>query len=224
MRNLLNKRGFTLIELLIVVAIIAILAAIAIPNFLAAQIRAKVSQTKAAMQTAATALESYYVDNNTYPGTLANGAGWKQNSWTIPIYLTTPVAYVTSLPKDPFEVFNGVGPNNVPVEYRIAGWAYKSSNGGPTGVPILGANVTFIVNAGSGLPADDIQYSVREANQTSIQYCLFSPGPGNSANSQHLTDNNSDNYPQPHRLWYDPTNGTVSRGYITRETGGTVSP
>ncbi len=59
--------GFTLIELLIVVAIIAILAAIAVPNFLEAQTRAKVSRVKSDMRTVATALESYRVDGNKYP-------------------------------------------------------------------------------------------------------------------------------------------------------------
>jgi prepilin-type N-terminal cleavage/methylation domain-containing protein len=61
------KKGFTLIELLIVVAIIAILAAIAVPNFLEAQVRAKVSRCKSDLRSMATAIESYYVDNNTYP-------------------------------------------------------------------------------------------------------------------------------------------------------------
>src|SRR6059058_569753 len=61
------KKGFTLIELLIVVAIIAILAAIAVPNFLEAQTRAKVSRVRADARTVATAIESYAVDNNKYP-------------------------------------------------------------------------------------------------------------------------------------------------------------
>jgi prepilin-type N-terminal cleavage/methylation domain-containing protein len=64
---LLHKKGFTLIELLIVVAIIAILAAIAVPNFLQAQTRAKVTRTLADMRTIATAIESYAVDNNRHP-------------------------------------------------------------------------------------------------------------------------------------------------------------
>ena len=62
----LKFKGFTLIELLIVVAIIAILAAIAVPNFLEAQIRSKVSKAKTDMRTMATGLEAYFVDQNTY--------------------------------------------------------------------------------------------------------------------------------------------------------------
>lgn len=63
----LHPKGFTLIELLIVVAIIAILAAIAVPNFLEAQTRSKVSRVKADMRTIATGLEIYRLDNNDYP-------------------------------------------------------------------------------------------------------------------------------------------------------------
>ncbi len=72
-RRLHGERGFTLIELLIVVAIIAILAAILIPNFLRARAQAQVSATKGSMKNTATALESYFVDNNGYPATGALG-------------------------------------------------------------------------------------------------------------------------------------------------------
>jgi prepilin-type N-terminal cleavage/methylation domain-containing protein len=90
--------GFTLIELLIVVAIIAILAAIAIPNFLAAQIRAKVTKSKSEMRNITTALEAYYTDNNQYPQPMPPGY------YNVPNSLSTPIAYVTNIKsfEDPF--------------------------------------------------------------------------------------------------------------------------
>jgi prepilin-type N-terminal cleavage/methylation domain-containing protein len=106
--------GFTLIELLIVVAIIAILAAIAVPNFLEAQTRSKVSRFKADLRSAATAIEAYMVDHNRYPppDRCSATSGGFASDWNLPPdspaegflprRLTTPVAYMTSLPLDIF--------------------------------------------------------------------------------------------------------------------------
>ncbi|PKO18913.1 hypothetical protein CVU37_05960 [candidate division BRC1 bacterium HGW-BRC1-1] len=111
------KRAFTLIELLIVVAIIAILAAIAVPNFLEAQVRSKVARVKADLRTYATAIESYAVDYNKPPreanvgvygnidqvynqstGSMENVAG------ILSTVLSTPISYLTNArDKDVFQ-------------------------------------------------------------------------------------------------------------------------
>lgn len=105
--------GFTLIELLIVVAIIAILAAIAVPNFLEAQVRAKVSRSRADIRTVVTAVEAYAVDNNKYPiprfiatqvigpndtaAQFVPGGLHAYNAGGGPVAgVTSPIAYITS--------------------------------------------------------------------------------------------------------------------------------
>jgi len=67
-----KDKGFTLIELLIVVAIIGIIAAIAIPNLLNAIDRGKQKRTMADLRSIGTAIESYSIDNNVYPATGTN--------------------------------------------------------------------------------------------------------------------------------------------------------
>ena len=100
-------KSFTLIELLIVVAIIAILAAIAVPNFLEAQVRAKVSHVKTDLRTVATALEMYMVDNNRAPVGMGEGVylglwWWLDDAGDAYNALTSPIAYLTAAPKDVF--------------------------------------------------------------------------------------------------------------------------
>ena len=78
MRNLRNRKGFTLIELMIVVAIIGILAAIAIPNFLRFQAKSKQSEARELLSTVYTAEAAYFAETNAY-GTLSN-AGFTPSS------------------------------------------------------------------------------------------------------------------------------------------------
>lgn len=105
----MKRAGFTLIELLIVVAIIAVLAAIAVPNFLEAQTRAKISRNKADMRACATGVETYHIDNNIYPFP-ADPFGapipppfsvpWFETK--VPTSITTPIAYLNSRFADPY--------------------------------------------------------------------------------------------------------------------------
>jgi type IV pilus assembly protein PilA len=67
LQKLSSKKGFTLIELLIVVAIIGILAAIAIPQFAAYRQKGYNSAATSDLKNGKTALESYYADNQKYP-------------------------------------------------------------------------------------------------------------------------------------------------------------
>ena len=197
-----GHKGFTLIELLIVVAIIAILAAIAIPNFLAAQVRSKVSRAKAEQQSLATALESYYIDNNVYPapdqtnvlGTQGSaGDDTLTSDGQIPRSLTTPVAFITSIFRDPFKA-NGRG------YYEYGGGTPNSPNG------------TAINGAFTAWPASG--------------WIVTSYGPditdGYSGNKMlEETAWSDQNFTQPFALessplTYDPTNGTTSGGDVWR--------
>ncbi len=109
-----NRRAFTLIELLVVVGVLAILAAIALPNFLEAQTRSKVSRVLADFSALRTAAEAYAVDYNVLPRMT-----WGENPFndtysgydrvnepiygTLGYWITTPVAYISQFDMlDPF--------------------------------------------------------------------------------------------------------------------------
>src|SRR5215470_16494973 len=141
-----HESGFTLIELLIVIAIIGILAAIAIPNLLNAVQRGKQKRTMSDMRALATAVEAYAVDNNVYP-TAATCAGGlyttigtsvDNNSFT----LLTPT-YIAQPPKvdgwGRFLLYGLDGPRN---NYNIMGYG-RNGTPGPTGIGNCGTTTDF---------------------------------------------------------------------------------
>jgi prepilin-type N-terminal cleavage/methylation domain-containing protein len=187
-------RGFTLIELLIVVAIIAILAAIAVPNFLEAQTRAKVSRAKADMRTLTTALEAYAVDHNAYPPHLVFPGGVETE---VPYptryqYLTTPVAFLTSteVARDPFIVKPETGQGGS--GFYMSWTNLQSFTLRPTPHPTEPARPTHKWLLRSRGPD-----TVNEPNAVRNSWLVGGIALGPS-------------------MIYDPTNGTVSQGDICR--------
>lgn len=204
-------RGFTLIELLIVVAIIAILAAIAVPNFLEAQVRSKVSRAKADMRTIATALESYAVDNNRYPVAynFELAIPTPKNPRILRLLpLTTPISYLTSLPQDVFnreeaETDSASAQSNDELRHFIYvdRWSYS---GGPTPNPAM-------LNPASGFNGQNYYRTLLGRDYPASAWLMRSRGPlgtGRSAEGANLGSLIDE------RVAYDPTNGTVSRGTI----------
>lgn len=188
-----NRTGFTLIELLIVVAIIAILAAIAVPNFLEAQVRAKVARVHSDMRSIATALESYRIDANAYPTMIEPGfmggvpplQGSELLWWYVPDALSTPIAYLSSADlRCPFGG-NQERENDFPAElWRRYGYE----------------NIKDLIGKRDAFPILQNRYR-DEALQWSGEWRLNSVGPDRLWN--------------PSRL-YDPSNGTISEGDIIR--------
>jgi type II secretion system protein G len=176
------SKAFTLIELLIVVAIISILAAIAIPNMLEAQTRAKIARVKAEHRTISTALECYRVDNGNYPPSIVYATDAE-------LYrLTTPISYLTSIPRDQFDAYDKIGqrfPENV---YDFVRFQQVLEP-----MPIL--------KVGGTVPTDP--YS---------GYVLVSTGPDGRQEEFYIM------FDVPGFLFtpnsYDPTNGTISKGDI----------
>ena len=134
-----GKNGFTLIELLIVVAIIGILAAVAVPNFLNAEARAKIARAKGDLRSLAMANESYRIDQGRYPEPI-RPVRWNTSDHTGTLTeLTTPVSYIASVDmEDPFVprkfwtsyADKHVHPTYVYVYYR-GFWGKVSSGGAP---------------------------------------------------------------------------------------------
>ena len=209
MRKITSHKAFTLIELLIVVAIIAILAAIAVPNFLEAQTRSKISRVKADMRSLATALEAYAVDNNRMPilrGYLNFSVGqWNRGGINNVHDLTTPVAYITSV--------NVLDPFSPPASANVVGDYYEERTGFPVSLYLCYVNI-------------DLARSESGRQPINTKWVLVSYGPDKRRGPcPQIAEMGVGDYCRPDELnwfldtYYDATNGTRSGGDIINYQG-----
>jgi prepilin-type N-terminal cleavage/methylation domain-containing protein len=102
----MKKLGFTLIELLIVIAIILILISIALPNFLEAQVRARITNAMGEMRAIEPAIAAYYQDWKRFPRDgfeIPSIAGYyPEENPRIWVQLTSPIKYFSTIPYDEF--------------------------------------------------------------------------------------------------------------------------
>lgn len=185
--------AFTLIELLIVVAIIALLAAVAVPNFLEAQTRARAAAVRADMRTIAVAAEAYHSDNNAYP------PHRYPDQTHMPYHVryrafTTPVAYLTHVPNlEPFEprFSPESGPNWEVAPTHYLTWTNFFSYHDQHALFPYRLNHAFLIRS--------------RGPDT-----LLEP---DSVRNEHFQ---GEGRLGPDPFIYDPTNGTISRGDIFR--------
>jgi len=225
-RREIELQGFTLIELLIVIAIILILIAIALPNFLEAQIRAKVTRAHGELRSIKTAIETYNLDWNRYPPTQYFEATQFSPPTDINRYsimqLTTPGEYIPFL-LDPFQP--PIGEPLLACSAKIyCDCDYPSAMNG------LFNKFTDLLYGRSYLYAT--QYSVRQYKEWTlcadfmktqgVEYVILSVGPDG------IWSQNTETGGQPKKcqgwgyrsdccgecMYYSPTNGTKSIGDI----------
>jgi len=229
-------RAFTLIELLIVIAIILILISIALPNFLEAQLRAKVLSAKAEMKGLEIALRSYQLDHRIYPAD-----NFERNDfWHLPIepyivaregdrsmwaQLTTPNPYISKIPLDDF-LAASKGWDNLPRDpnnnvYRLFARGWRCLAAGNT----FGTGNTYSCHVPSSAKGKISGSRFDPELGFSGQWLILSPGPDRVHDAgewamYRLFVNQDPSYIQvfnqankSHPI-YSPTNGTVSKGDI----------
>lgn len=193
--------GFTLIELLIVVAIIGILAAIAVPNFLNAQSRAKIAHVQSDFKALSTSMEMYQMDNNMYPPPFKLSA------------LTSPIAYMSSVPQDVFppsyDFGSGGGQGEAGAGVTWYRYIYGTENediGGSAGLKTAHCADYWAYFPPFLLRSEATSRANSEGCNTTWLIKSFGP----NVNTNSLCGTNGDDC----TFRYDPSNGLVSIGDI----------
>lgn len=192
----MRKGGFTFIESLLVLALLAVMAVIAFPNFTQSQVEVKVLQAENDLRSIGNALEAYCIDHGQYPPDGYNGIPEGTGFHYLNYLLTTPVAYLPHVDfVDPFFNYDDHDEELLEEMPWISGYRY--------------INYAFIYQEILAHPEAFQRYE-----NVYGSWALFSRGPDEIFN---LGSNTL--YDELGQLWlssvpYDPTNGTISSGDI----------
>lgn len=213
MKNL----GFTLIELLIVIAIILILISIALPNFLEAQVRARVTNVKGEMHAIESAMSSYYQDWKRHPrdgfelpafSSPGDNNYYPEENPRIWVQLTTPIKYFSTIPYDEFHSAdidtNGLKRSDKHQTYRYyaAWWRCLALNG----TPVAKSEKCSKLTAGNNYDSDFLG-----------KWVIWSPGPNRVHDFGEWAM-----YRKYYQVGYDPK-VTKSKAFVYMPTNGTIS-
>ncbi len=205
-----NRRGFTLIELLVVIGIIAVLAAIALPNYQEALTSSKVARFKGDCKAIETAVEVYNSEFGTYPPpdrySVTSDCGSEEGFPTTPgsgyltRRITTPIAYLGEVPIDIFRLQENWGAcYPARTVYMYAADLVYGPNYGTTGLNnYVSWTYWYLTQKGS----------VTGTRPTSAVWMVSSPGPDGKV------DRGGTNQAgvRSEVIQYDPSNGTLSDG------------
>lgn len=214
----MKKLGFTLIELLIVIAIILILISIALPNFLEAQVRAKITNAMGEMRSIESAVSAYSQDWKRNPRDgfeLPSISGYyPEENPRIWVQLTTPIKYFSTIPQDEFHSAykdtNNLQRSEKHQTYRYyaAWWRCKALNG----TPAERSEKCTKLPAGNNYDSDFLG-----------KWIIWSPGPNRihdfgewAMYKKYYQAGYAPEVTKARAFVYLPTNGTISDGDIVK--------
>jgi prepilin-type N-terminal cleavage/methylation domain-containing protein len=230
--------AFTLIELLIVVAILAVLSAIAVPSYLDAQARSRTARAMADMRNLSTALEAYRIDHVAYPiGTTDPNQmnpevaeymeSWAPGFHTFKVRapgeftgvhfatLTTPISYISTVGVDPFAAhgFESITPFSYwPARGNVIGYILTSVGPDRDLFAPDGRGNFNVGNPVSTAADPDSPAGIADINEDAAME-LMEMGTGVTYEQSRALKGYLE------ELSYDPTNGTFSDGDIYRASG-----